>query len=99
MRLDVYLVENGFCESRSRASRLIGEGKILLDGKIAVKAGQEVSCGEHTVEITEAGEELKDEALSIPYEMMKHIALSREEIRTLYQLTYKLLNEAPEFTE
>lgn len=54
MRLDVYLVENGFCESRSRASRLIGEGKILLDGKIAVKAGQEVSCGEHTVEITEA---------------------------------------------
>ena len=53
MRLDVYLVEKGFCESRSRASRLIGEGKILFDGKVAVKAGQEVTCGEHTVEITE----------------------------------------------
>ena len=53
MRLDIYLVENGFCESRSRASRLIGEGKILIDGKVASKAGQEVSCGEHTVEITE----------------------------------------------
>jgi 23S rRNA (cytidine1920-2'-O)/16S rRNA (cytidine1409-2'-O)-methyltransferase len=53
MRLDVYLVENGFCESRSRASRLIGEGKILLDGRVASKAGQEVSDGEHAVEITE----------------------------------------------
>lgn len=53
MRLDIYLVEKGFCESRSRASRLISEGKVLLDGKVALKAGQEVSCGEHTVEITE----------------------------------------------
>ena len=53
MRLDLYLVENGFCESRSRASRLIGEGKVLLDGKVAAKAGQEVSGGDHCVEITE----------------------------------------------
>ena len=53
MRLDIYLVEKGFCESRSRAARLISEGKIVLDGKSASKAGQEVSLGEHTVEITE----------------------------------------------
>ena len=53
MRLDIYLVEKGFCESRSRASRLISEGKIVLDGKVASKAGQEVSEGEHTVVITE----------------------------------------------
>ena len=52
-----------------------------------------------TVEITEAGEALKDAALDIPYEMTKHVALSRDEIRTLYQLVYKLLNEAPEFNE
>ncbi len=53
MRLDIYLVEKGFCESRSRAARLISEGKIFLDGKKAAKAGQEVSEGEHIVEITE----------------------------------------------
>jgi DNA-binding MarR family transcriptional regulator len=52
-----------------------------------------------TVEITKAGEELKDAALNIPHEMTKHIALTRDEVRTLYQLTYKLLNEAPEFKE
>ena len=53
MRIDVYLVEKGICESRNKASRLISEGKILLDGKSVGKPSQEVSCGEHTVEITE----------------------------------------------
>ena len=53
MRIDVYLVEYGYLESRSRASRLIAEGKILLDGKVVAKASQDVSEGEHTVEITE----------------------------------------------
>jgi DNA-binding MarR family transcriptional regulator len=49
------------------------------------------------VEITEAGEALKDEALEVPQEMMKHIAIEREEIYTLYKLLHKLLEEAPEF--
>ena len=52
-----------------------------------------------TVEITPAGEALKDEALIIPQEMTKHVALTREEIKTLYHLIYKLLNDAPEFKE
>ncbi len=51
------------------------------------------------VEITAAGEALKDEALEIPAEMVKHVALSREEIFTLYKLLRKLLDEAPEFKE
>lgn len=53
MRIDVYLVEEGFCESRNRAARLIGEGKVLLDGKQVSKASLDVDCGEHSVEITE----------------------------------------------
>ena len=51
------------------------------------------------VEITAAGEALKDEALAIPQEMMKHIALEREEIYTLYKLLRKLLDDAPAFKE
>ncbi len=51
------------------------------------------------VEITEAGEALKDEALAVPEAMMQHIALTREETYTLYKLLRKLLEEAPEFKE
>lgn len=53
MRIDVYLVEKGYCESRNRASRLISEGKILVDGKIVTKASLDISEGEHSVVITE----------------------------------------------
>ena len=53
MRLDVYLVEKGYCESRNKASRLISDGKILLDGKAVGKPSFDVCDGEHTVEITE----------------------------------------------
>ena len=52
MRIDVYLVEKGFCESRNRASRLIDEGKVLLDGKTVSKPSFDVDDGDHTVEIT-----------------------------------------------
>lgn len=54
MRIDIYLVEKGFCESRSRAARLISEGKIVLDGRSVTKASQDVGEGEHSVVITEA---------------------------------------------
>ncbi len=33
MRADVYLVSFGFCESRSRASKLICDGLVFIDGK------------------------------------------------------------------
>ena len=54
MRIDVYLVEKGFCESRNRAARLISEGKVLLDGKPVSKASLDVDGDDHSVEITEA---------------------------------------------
>ncbi len=52
-----------------------------------------------TVEITDKGEALKDAALDVPAQMMEHIALSKDEIRTLYHLLHKLLEEAPEFND
>ncbi len=54
MRIDVYLTEKSYCESRNKAARLILEGKVLLDGKIVDKPSSDVSDGEHTVEITES---------------------------------------------
>ena len=53
MRIDVYLVEKGFCESRNRAARLISEGKVMLDGKTVNKASLDVSECDHCVTITE----------------------------------------------
>ena len=53
MRIDVYLVDRGFCESRSKAARLIDEKKVLLDGKPVLKASLDVSESEHIVEIIE----------------------------------------------
>ena len=53
MRIDLYLVDKGFCESRSRAARLISEGKVFLDGKSVTKASFDVDDGEHEIEITE----------------------------------------------
>ncbi len=38
MRLDVYLTEHGYAESRTRARGLIEEGAVILDGRKALKA-------------------------------------------------------------
>jgi len=38
MRLDVYLTENGFCESRKKASDLIKACNVFVDGKCVQKA-------------------------------------------------------------
>ena len=54
MRADVYLTERGLCESRTKAARLISEGKVILDGKVISRPSETVSDGDHTVEITEA---------------------------------------------
>ncbi|MBE6583387.1 MAG: TlyA family RNA methyltransferase [Ruminococcaceae bacterium] len=53
MRADVFLCESGHVESRTRAARLIDEGKVIIDGKKISKASEHVDDGEHTVEITE----------------------------------------------
>ncbi|MBP5159710.1 MAG: MarR family transcriptional regulator [Lachnospiraceae bacterium] len=43
------------------------------------------------VEITEAGEKLKDAALEIPAKVSKCVSISPEEAKQLYELLYKLL--------
>ena len=54
MRADLYLCENGFVESRTKASRLISESKVMIDGRLIKKASENVTYGEHSVEILEA---------------------------------------------
>ena len=53
MRADLYLVENGYVKSRTAARKYIEEGKALLDGKVISKPSQDVSEGNHVVEILE----------------------------------------------
>lgn len=43
MRLDIYLTENGFASTRSKAQQLIKEGMIKVDDKIIVKSGFEIN--------------------------------------------------------
>ncbi|WP_310602638.1 MarR family winged helix-turn-helix transcriptional regulator [Anaerosporobacter sp.] len=49
-----------------------------------------------TVSLTDAGEELKKEAVEVPMQIGKCINLAPEEAMTLYQLLYKVLNSCNE---
>ncbi|MEM7270433.1 MAG: S4 domain-containing protein, partial [Pseudomonadota bacterium] len=42
MRLDLYLVEHGFADSRARAQAMIAAGQVTVDGAPANKAAQKV---------------------------------------------------------
>ena len=52
MRLDVYLAAQGYAESRERAKRLIESGAVLVDGRLAQKAAQEIE-GEPEITVRE----------------------------------------------
>ncbi len=67
MRADIYLTENKHCESRSKASRLIYEGKVLIDGRTVEKPSFEVSIGAHKVEITETDKYVSRGGLKLEY--------------------------------
>lgn len=45
VRIDVYLAENGYCKSRSKAAEAIAEGRVLLDGLPVKKASTPVGDG------------------------------------------------------
>ena len=106
-----YIVMMVFWEEKTQNVKQLGEKLYLDSGTLTpvlktleakgyiVRSRSKKDERVLNVEITEAGEALKDEALSIPMEMVKHVALSREETYTLYKLLHKLLEEAPEFKE
>ena len=49
MRLDVYLMENGFVKSRTYAQDAIKEGRVSVNGKVVLKPSYDVV--DETVEI------------------------------------------------
>ncbi|ADI74276.1 RNA-binding S4 domain protein [Methanohalobium evestigatum Z-7303] len=52
MRLDVYLVENGYFTSRGRSKTAIASGKVKIDGRIVKKASKDVKP-ENKVQVEE----------------------------------------------
>ncbi len=106
-----YIVMMVFWEEKSQNVKTLGE-KLYLDSGTLTPVLKTLECKGYlrryrssedervlNVEITEKGEALKDEAVSVPHEMIKHVSLTKEETYTLYKLLYKLLQEAPEFEE
>ena len=68
MRLDVYLTENGYADSRERAKRLILGGRVCVNGAVITKPSFELQCGEITVEqesfVGRGGEKLEGALVS-----------------------------------
>lgn len=52
MRADLYLVQNGYADSRTLAQKLIAEGAVTLDGRILKKPSEDISEGEHDVHLS-----------------------------------------------
>ena len=52
MRIDVYLTQNGYADSRTRAQNLIAAGLVALDGKTVRRPSEDVDeSAEHTLEV------------------------------------------------
>lgn len=51
MRLDLFLSENGYAQSRQRAKSMIEGGEVEIDGVVVKKPSFAVSDGEHTVKV------------------------------------------------
>ena len=54
MRIDLYLTEHGYVQSRQRAKQLIGEGNVTVDGRVISKPSESVDeYTTHTVAVTD----------------------------------------------
>ncbi len=74
IRLDAFLFENDFTQSRNKAKELILNGDVLVDGKITTKAStlidsQEVKIVSAHQYVSRAGDKLKNFLLAHPIEI------------------------------
>ena len=51
MRIDLYLVQKGYADSRTLAQKLIADGAVTVDGRLARKSSEDIDEGEHTVTV------------------------------------------------
>lgn len=51
MRADLYLVRAGRAPSRTLAQKLIADGAVTVDGRVVVKASEEIAEGDHAVTV------------------------------------------------
>ncbi len=55
MRLDIYLSERGYAKSRESAQRLIREGGVAIDGRLAKKPSEQLDeLAEHSISISDS---------------------------------------------
>ncbi len=59
MRLDLYLTQNGFCESRNRASELIKTGNVFVNGKNVQKPSFDIDENENNAITIQQSENTK----------------------------------------
>ena len=52
MRADLYLVQHGHADSRTLAQKLIADGAVTVDGRVIKKPSEDISDGEHTVQVS-----------------------------------------------
>ena len=51
MRIDLYLVKEGYADSRTLAQKLIADGAVTVDGRPIRKPSEDISEGAHTVTV------------------------------------------------
>ena len=80
-RLDNYLVENGLCESRNRAQRIIKDGLVSVNRKVITKSSykvsvdDEVSIQEHKSYVSRSAHKLDEFLNELDLEIKGRVAL------------------------
>ena len=99
-----YIVMMYLWEEKSANVKKIGESLLLdpstltpllkkLEQKGYISRARKESDERNLIiELTEKGDNLKDKALFIPEQMGRCIDLSEDEVKLMYKLTYKILN-------